>query len=77
MEFGTFRKIKRETKIKMRRKKTVSIYKLKDQGYVSYMCCFEYLSKGVGYFQKSCVLVAYKIFHLILDWNGSRPIRFC
>lgn len=31
MEFGTFRKIKRETKIKMCRKKKVNIYKLKDQ----------------------------------------------
>lgn len=37
MEFGTVRKIKRETKIKMCRKKVVSIYKLKDQDYVSYM----------------------------------------
>lgn len=37
MEFGTFRKIKREAKIKMCRKKIVNIYKLKDQGHVSYM----------------------------------------
>lgn len=50
MEFGTFRKIKRETKIKMCRKKPVNIYKLKDQDYVSYMLLF--LSKGVRVLSK-------------------------
>lgn len=68
MEFGTFRKIKRETKIKMCRKKPVNIYKLKDQDYVSYMLLF--LSKGVEYFQKSCILSCLQnlLFDYILEW---------
>lgn len=61
-------------------KETVNIYKLKDQGYVNYvLCCFEFLSKDVGYFEKSRIpnLYAYKIVCLIIDWNGSRQIRLC
>lgn len=67
MEFGTFRKIKRETKIKMCRKKIVNIYKLKGQDYVSYICCFS-LSKGVEYFQKSCILSCLQNLDYRLEW---------
>lgn len=57
-------------------KETVNIYKLKDQDYVNYICCFLILYLKMNTFKRAEFRIAYKIFCLIIDWNGSDKLGF-